>query len=62
MGKMRKKSELPSKICAYCRLPFSWRKKWQRDWEQVKYCSERCRRAGSAAAATDASSARSETR
>ncbi len=43
--KMRKKSELPTKICAHCALPFAWRKKWARDWEQVKYCSERCRRA-----------------
>ncbi|WP_372844700.1 DUF2256 domain-containing protein [Psychrobacter sp.] len=24
--------------------PFSWRKKWEKDWEQVVYCSERCRR------------------
>lgn len=38
------KSELPSKICAYCQRPFNWRKKWARDWEQVKYCSERCKR------------------
>jgi len=43
--KMRKKSDLPSKTCAHCGLPFSWRKKWKRDWEQVKYCSDRCRRA-----------------
>ena len=43
--KMRKKSELPTKQCAHCALPFAWRKKWERDWEQVKYCSERCRRA-----------------
>ena len=52
MGKIRaryKKAELPSKACARCLLPFSWRKKWERDWEQVKYCSERCRRAGGAA-------------
>jgi hypothetical protein len=42
--KMRKKSELPVKTCAHCTLPFSWRKKWERDWEQVRYCSERCRR------------------
>lgn len=46
--KMRKKSELPAKVCAHCQLPFTWRKKWERDWEQVKYCSERCRRAGRA--------------
>jgi len=44
--KMRKKSDLPSKVCAHCSLPFTWRKKWERDWEQVKYCSERCRLAG----------------
>ncbi len=44
--KMRKKSDLPAKLCVHCGLPFSWRKKWERDWEQVKYCSERCRRAG----------------
>ena len=43
--KMLKKSELPRKICLTCGLPFAWRKKWERDWEQVKYCSERCRRA-----------------
>jgi hypothetical protein len=42
--KMRKKSEFPAKQCAHCGLPFTWRKKWTRDWEQVKYCSERCRR------------------
>ncbi|MBL0765253.1 DUF2256 domain-containing protein [Marivirga atlantica] len=39
-----KKEHLPSKICPVCRLPFSWRKKWERNWERVKYCSERCRR------------------
>ena len=42
--KMKKKTELPSKTCLCCGLPFAWRKKWERDWDQVKYCSERCRR------------------
>jgi hypothetical protein len=37
---------LPTKICAGCGRPFTWRKKWARDWEAVRYCSERCRRAG----------------
>ena len=23
---------------------FSWRKKWERCWDEVKYCSERCRK------------------
>nr|WP_284259882.1 DUF2256 domain-containing protein [Acidocella aquatica] len=40
---MRSKSALPSKFCAHCGRPFTWRKKWARDWEAVKYCSKRCR-------------------
>jgi len=35
---------LPNKNCLVCQKPFSWRKKWERVWEDVKYCSERCRR------------------
>ncbi|MUK25708.1 DUF2256 domain-containing protein [Aliivibrio fischeri] len=38
-----KKSQLPEKICVVCQRPFSWRKKWERDWPMVKYCSKRCR-------------------
>ena len=49
MPKMRRKGDLPSKICAACGLPFAWRKKWERDWDNVLYCSERCRRNKSAA-------------
>jgi hypothetical protein len=44
MPKMRKKSDLPTKTCLACGLPFTWRKKWERDWDNVKYCSDRCRR------------------
>ncbi|TVQ50508.1 MAG: DUF2256 domain-containing protein [Saprospirales bacterium] len=40
--KNKKKSDLPQKICVNCGRPFSWRKKWERDWENVKYCSKRC--------------------
>jgi len=43
-GDMRKKSDLPSKTCPVCQRPFSWRKKWARHWDEVVYCSERCRR------------------
>ncbi|MBW4966354.1 MULTISPECIES: DUF2256 domain-containing protein [unclassified Pseudoalteromonas] len=39
-----KKLNLPHKICPVCDKPFSWRKKWQRDWDNVIYCSERCKR------------------
>lgn len=38
-----KKADLPEKVCAACGRPFVWRKKWVRDWDQVRYCSERCR-------------------
>lgn len=41
---LMKKNQLPVKTCLVCSKPFSWRKKWERDWEHVKYCSERCRR------------------
>ncbi|WP_084438871.1 DUF2256 domain-containing protein [Algoriphagus mannitolivorans] len=38
-----KKQHLPTKICVVCQRPFSWRKKWERCWDEVKYCSDRCR-------------------
>ncbi|MBT5428723.1 MAG: DUF2256 domain-containing protein [Rhodospirillaceae bacterium] len=38
-----KKSDLPSKICCNCQRPFTWRKKWKAVWEEVKYCSKRCK-------------------
>jgi hypothetical protein len=41
-----KKSDLPTKFCPVCDRSFSWRKKWERDWDSVVYCSERCRRRG----------------
>jgi hypothetical protein len=37
------KSNLPSKVCATCGRPFEWRKKWAKVWDEVKYCSDRCR-------------------
>lgn len=44
MSRMRRKAELPTKPCAACGRPFAWRRKWARDWETVRFCSERCRR------------------
>ncbi len=41
--KMRRKTDLPTKVCPVCGRPFAWRKKWERVWEDVKYCSDRCR-------------------
>jgi hypothetical protein len=44
MARQRKKSDLPTKICPVCDRPFTWRKKWSKSWDDVKYCSDRCRR------------------
>lgn len=41
-----KKHDLPEKPCAACGRPFVWRKKWERVWEEVRFCSDRCRREG----------------
>ncbi|MDA9759514.1 DUF2256 domain-containing protein [Gammaproteobacteria bacterium] len=41
---MHKKITLPSKICSFCQKEFKWRKKWERDWDNIKYCSERCKK------------------
>lgn len=38
-----RKPFLPEKTCLSCGRPFVWRKKWARDWNEVKYCSDRCR-------------------
>ncbi|MEO0529555.1 MAG: DUF2256 domain-containing protein [Planctomycetota bacterium] len=46
MPKQRRKSDLPTKPCAACGRPFAWRKKWAHFWNEVRYCSERCRRRG----------------
>jgi hypothetical protein len=42
--KPKVKNGIAPKVCLICEKNFEWRKKWARDWEQVKYCSERCRR------------------
>jgi len=44
--KMQKKSDLPSKICRTCARPFVWRKKWAKTWDEVLYCSQKCRTTG----------------
>ncbi|MEE2879435.1 MAG: DUF2256 domain-containing protein [Pseudomonadota bacterium] len=37
---------MPTRTCAACRRPFEWRKKWEKVWDEVRFCSERCRRTG----------------
>src|ERR1700712_5627980 len=31
------------KACAACGRTITWRKKWERDWDNVKFCSDACR-------------------
>ena len=32
------------KPCRTCGRTITWRKKWARDWDEVQYCSDACRR------------------
>lgn len=44
--KVRKRDvETPKKekLCKTCGRAFAWRKKWEKDWDVVKYCSDACR-------------------
>jgi len=34
-----------SKVCLHCGRSFSWRKKWEQCWDEVKFCSAGCRKA-----------------
>ena len=38
------KALLPVKPCLACGRPMGWRRAWAKNWEQVRYCSEACRR------------------
>ena len=33
----------PDKLCQTCGRAISWRKKWERDWDNIRYCSDSCR-------------------
>ncbi len=35
---------VPTKDCASCGRLIEWRKKWERSWGEVRYCSDTCRR------------------
>lgn len=38
------KAGLPTKPCVACGRPMSWRKRWAKNWAEVKFCSDACRR------------------
>jgi hypothetical protein len=40
------KASLPSKPCAACGRAMSWRKRWAKNWSEVKFCSDACRKHG----------------
>jgi hypothetical protein len=54
-GLKGQKAALPTKPCATCGRPMSWRRAWARCWDEVRHCSDACRKrrghgaAGSAA-------------
>ncbi|MEL6497707.1 MAG: DUF2256 and DUF3253 domain-containing protein [Planctomycetota bacterium] len=33
-----------AKMCVVCGREIEWRKKWERNWESVRYCSNACRK------------------
>ena len=35
---------MSDKNCASCGRRIEWRKKWAREWDNVRYCSDACRR------------------
>jgi len=45
------KQALPAKPCVACGRPMAWRKRWEKNWDEVKYCSDACRRRGTPPAA-----------
>ncbi len=54
----KRESETPKKTknCQTCGRSFEWRRKWEKDWDVVKYCSDACRghKPGAADAALEA--------
>jgi len=34
------------KHCVVCGRTITWRKKWARSWDEVRYCSDACRKRG----------------
>jgi len=35
---------MSTKVCDSCGRTIEWRKKWERNWDEVRYCSDSCRR------------------
>lgn len=39
-----RKTTPEDKTCASCGRRIEWRKKWEKNWDDIKYCSDACRR------------------
>lgn len=37
-------SQEEDKICKVCGRTITWRKKWEKNWDSIQYCSAACRR------------------
>jgi len=46
-----KRPPRPTKTCEACGRPMTWRKRWERCWDLVKYCSDACRKRKSSTSA-----------
>ncbi len=46
-----------AKICVTCGRTMQWRKAWRHCWDDVKYCSDACRKGPRRAAATETTEA-----
>ncbi|MDA0795271.1 MAG: DUF2256 domain-containing protein [Proteobacteria bacterium] len=44
MPAVRKKAKLLTQISLACQRPFNWHKKWARCWNEVQFCSMRCKK------------------
>ena len=42
--KVSRQMDQQEKHCENCGRPFEWRKKWERDWPNVRFCSRNCKR------------------
>lgn len=42
-----------TKTCAVCGRVINWRKRWEKNWAEVRYCSDACRRRSRSRAAID---------
>ncbi len=45
MSRNSKVAPKETKSCVCCGRVIEARKKWEKNWDQIKYCSEKCRRA-----------------